>query len=358
MSGEPEAPSCPGALDAEVALAAVLREELLRLEGLEVGFENAPGPRSSSSLVRVLRGVSFHLRRGECFALVGESGCGKTLTALAVLGLLPSGARLLDGSIHLAGTGELTRLDERRRRELRGRRMAMVFQEPSSALNPVLTIGFQIAEVLVVHRRLSRRQAARRVEELLEQVAMPEPRRRMSMYPHELSGGLSQRAMLALALAAEPDLLIADEPTTALDMTIQAQILELIDRLRRELGLTVLLITHDLGIVAQCADRAAVMYAGEVVEEAPVPTLFGAPAHPYTRALLGAVPRLGCGGQEMARPIAGQVPEPGALPGGCSFHPRCPEALPACRHDPPGVYETGPERRVRCFLYAKRGAPP
>ena len=177
----------------------------------------------------------------------------------------------------------------------------------------------------------------------------------MSMYPHELSGGLSQRAMLALALAAEPDLLIADEPTTALDTTIQAQILELVNRLRRELDLTVLLITHDLGVVAQCADRAAVMYAGEVVEEAPVAELYATPRHPYTRALLAAVPRLG-GAQEV-RPIAGQVPEPGALPDGCIFHPRCPDALAACRHDPPGVYEIGPRRQVRCFLHAPGGPP-
>jgi oligopeptide/dipeptide ABC transporter ATP-binding protein len=334
--------------------------DLLRLDGLTVSFAGpgsaspgnaSPGNASRQALTPVLRGVSFSLRRGECFALVGESGCGKTFTALAILGLLPAGGRLVAGSIELAGAGDVTLLSERRRRQLLGRRIAMVFQEPSSALNPVLSIGFQISEALTFHQSLSRRQARRRVEELLDQVAMPEPRQRMASYPHELSGGLNQRAMLALALASGPELLVADEPTTALDMTIQAQILDLLAKLRRELSLTVLLITHDLGVVAQCADRAAVMYAGEIVEETSVEALFDTPAHPYTEALLRAVPRLGSG-DRLALPIAGQVPEPGALPEGCLFHPRCPQAFAPCRTTPPAILEPRPKQRVRCHLYA------
>ncbi len=299
-------------------------DALLELEDLSVGFGSE----------RVLRRVSFEVRRGEILALVGESGCGKTLTALAVLGLLPPGAAVLEGRVRLEGTGDLLTLSEPRRREIRGRRLAMIFQEPMSALNPVLSIGFQICESLRSGRRLSRAASRRRALELLEMVAMPDPERRLSSYPHQLSGGQLQRATIAMALAAGPDLLRADEPTTALDVTVQAQVLELLLELRRTLGLTVVLITHDLGVVAQCCDRAIVMYAGQVVERAPVELLFRRPAHPYTRALLAAVPRLD-GRPASWEGIPGRVPEPGSLPSGCAFHPRCGDAMAACRRAEP-----------------------
>ncbi|HEX9731546.1 MAG TPA: ABC transporter ATP-binding protein [Thermoanaerobaculia bacterium] len=330
--------------------------DLLALHALSVGFADG-----GAGVVPVLRDVSLRLRRGECLGLVGESGCGKSLTALAILGLLPPGGTYLAGRIELAGVGDLRTLPPRAWRRARGRRIAAVFQEPMSCLNPVLTIGFQIAEVLRLHRRLSRRAARRAARELLERVAMPDPEHRLKSYPHELSGGQQQRALIALALASEPELLLADEPTTALDVTVQAQILELLRSLRRELGLTMLLITHDLGVVAQCCERVAVMYAGQVVEEAPAATLFDSPAHPYTRALLAAVPRLSLGGDAPTRGIPGRVPELGALPDGCSFHPRCDRVFGPCRRHSPPLFELAPGQRARCFLHgdaASVGAAP
>ncbi len=330
-------------------------EALLAVENLTVGFD--PG-------VEVLRRVAFEVRRGEVLALVGESGCGKTLTALAILGLLPAGAAVLGGRIELEGEGDLLALGRQRRREIRGRRLAMIFQEPMSALNPVLSLGFQIGETLRL-RGLSRRAARQEARRLLEVVAMPDPEKRLRSYPHQLSGGQLQRAMIAMALAAEPDLLLADEPTTALDVTVQAQVIELLLELRQRLGLTVLLITHDLGVVAQCCDRVAVMYAGQVVEEASVGDLFEHPAHPYTRALLASVPRLD-GDPVSFAGIPGRVPEPGSLPDGCPFHPRCGQVLEVCRYRQPELYPAGvapkachPHRggsgrhRARCFLLAE-----
>ena len=310
---------------------------LLQVDRLSLGFSGRAG------FVQVLADVSLTIYRREILALVGESGCGKSLTGLAILDLLPDGAVSVGGEIRFAAG--------------RRRRAAMVFQEPASALNPVLTLGFQIGEALRLHRGLRGRAAHRAARELLDRVAMPDPEARLGSYSHELSGGQRQRAMIALALAGEPDLLIADEPTTALDVTVQAQIVELLGRLASELELAILLITHDLGIVAQLCDRVLVMYAGEIVEEAPVELLFSAPAHPYTRALLGAVPRLGDGGRSDggSRGIPGQVPEPGAWPVGCRFHPRCAEALEDCGRRSPDLEPLAAERHVRCWLHGPAG---
>lgn len=324
---------------------------LLRVDRLSVAFDTPRGPAA------VVRDVSFEVEDGEILALVGESGSGKTVTALAILGLLPAGAHLAAGEIVLAGAGDLVQLAEPQRRRLRGGRIAMVFQDPMSALNPVLSIGFQIAESLRLHRGLGRRAARDEARRLLELVAMPDPGRRLQSYPHELSGGQLQRAMIAVALAGEPDLLLADEPTTALDVTIQAQVLDLLADLRQRLGLTVLLITHDLGVVAECSDRVVVMYAGQIVEQATVGDLFSRPAHPYTRGLIAAVPRLGGG---TVAGMIGQIPEPRELPEGCTFHPRCPRVFDRCRRQAPDLYAAAadPARRNRCFLALGEDRPP
>lgn len=324
-------------------------DTLLTVRGLTLGFGSAPpAAEGPDGFTEVLRGVDLTLRRGELFALVGESGCGKSLTALSILGLLPPEARVTRGEVHLAGVGDLLTLPEAERRPLRGRRIGMIFQEPASALNPVLTIGFQIIESLRQRRSLGRRQARAEAQRLLERVAMPEPRERLDAYPHQLSGGQQQRAMIAMALACEPDLLLADEPTTALDVTVQAQVLDILLGLQHDLGLTVLLITHDLGVVAQVSDRVGVMYAGQVVEQAPVETLFARPQHPYTRALLASVPRLGS--RDLPEGIPGQVPEPGQLPSGCAFHPRCAEALERCSRGAPPWVPVADDHRSRCVL--------
>ncbi|HSS76264.1 MAG TPA: ABC transporter ATP-binding protein [Thermoanaerobaculia bacterium] len=268
---------------------------LLAVRDLTIAFPVAGGLRP------VVRGVSLAVERGEIFGLVGESGSGKTLTALAILRLLPASARVVAGRIELEDAGgkgsavDLLTLEPRELRRVRGGRIGLVFQEPATAMNPAYTLGFQIAEAVQAHRTMSRREARDEAVRLLDLVALADARRRLDDYPHQLSGGQRQRAMIAMALAGGPDLLLADEPTTALDVTLQAQILELLDRLRRDLGFSVLLITHDLGVVAETCDRVAVMHAGEIVEEASVEALFRAPAHTYTRTLLAAVPRLGAG---------------------------------------------------------------
>ncbi|MFL6262817.1 MAG: ATP-binding cassette domain-containing protein [Thermoanaerobaculia bacterium] len=269
-----------------------MADPLLEIRDLEVAF---PARDAGGAPVPVVRGVSLDVGRGEVVGLVGESGSGKSMTALAVLGLVPPPGRVTAGAVHLHGKGgavELLRLDSRALRRVRGGRIAMVFQEPATAFNPVYSIGFQIAEAVRAHRQVSRREAREEAARLLDRVAFPDARRRLDAYPHQLSGGQRQRAMIAMALAGRPDLLLADEPTTALDVTLQAQILELLDELRRDLGLAVLLITHDLGVVAEACDRVVVMRAGRVVEAAGVEELFRAPAHPYTRELLAGLPRL------------------------------------------------------------------
>ncbi len=291
--------------------------------------------------------VSFSIGHGETLGLVGESGSGKSVTALSIVRLVAAPGRVAGGSILLDGH-DLATFDETAMRQVRGRRIGFVFQEPMTALDPVYTIGAQIEETLRVHG-LARGAAARaRAIELLGAVRMPDPTRRVNEYPHQLSGGLRQRAMIALALSAKPDLLIADEPTTALDVTIQAEILDLLRDLRRQFNLSVLLITHDLGVVAEMADRIVVMYAGRVAEEGMVRDVLDAPAHPYTRALLASVPT----GQAGVRPvsIAGQVPSIADRPPGCAFAPRCPERFAACAQRPP-LFAVGKGHRAACFLH-------
>jgi oligopeptide/dipeptide ABC transporter ATP-binding protein len=291
-------------------------------------------------------GVSFSVARGELLALVGESGCGKSLTSLALLRLLPQGARLEPGSsIRLAGE-EITTLPEPAMRALRGKRIGMIFQDPMTALTPVLRVGDQLIETLRAHAPLSRQAARARAAALLSDVGIGDAERRLDAYPHELSGGLRQRVLIAIALAGDPDVLVADEPTTALDVTVQAQILELLDRLRRERGLAVLLVTHDLGVVAGRADRVAVMYAGQIVETATTAALFAAPQHPYTRGLLACVPRVD-GPRTRLVPIPGLVPAPGTYPVGCRFQNRCGDAFDACTAAPS---LTGAAHQCRCWL--------
>ncbi len=325
--------------------AAVGASPLLAVEGLTVTFP------MGGRRVAVVREAGFEVGPGEFVGLVGESGSGKSMTALAILGLVPPPGRVDGGSVRLDGR-ELVAAPEEELRKVRGGRVGIVFQEPMTALNPVFSIGFQIAEAVRVHLEMSRREARAEAVRLLDLVAFPAARQRLKDYPHQLSGGQRQRAMIAMALAARPDLLIADEPTTALDVTVQAQILELFERLRQELGLAVLFITHDLAVVAETCDRTVVMYAGRVVEEAPVERLFAAPAHPYTRGLLAAVPRLGRPAARGELPtIPGQVPVADRLPPGCAFHPRCPEAMPVCSQRAPDPYPVAPGQRARCFLH-------
>lgn len=318
---------------------------LLALHDLEVHFHLPAGR------LQAVGGVSLELSSGETLGLVGESGCGKTVTAHAVLQLLPDTAEVR-GRILFEGQDLLSWPPERLR-QVRGNRIGMVFQEPMTALNPVFTIGEQVAEVLMVHRGLSRAAALQEAARALSRVGLPDAERRLKQYPHQLSGGLRQRVLIAMALVLSPALLIADEPTTALDVTIQAQILELLRRLKRELGLAVLFITHNLGIVAQVAERVAVMYAGLLVEEAPTPRLFKFPCHPYTQGLLASVPRLDFTRPPGAPllPIPGQVPDLFRPPAGCLFAERCPRRLTACGEPPPWK-TVAPGHRVRCWLYS------
>jgi peptide/nickel transport system ATP-binding protein len=302
---------------------------------------------------RAVDGVSFSLDGGEVVGLVGESGCGKSVTALALLGLLPPGTgRASSGRILFQGE-ELTTAPEKRLRDLRGNRLAMIFQEPMTALNPVLTAGEQVAEVLRRHRGLGRREAWARTEELLGEVGIPAPRERARDYPHQLSGGMRQRVMIAMAIACEPRLLIADEPTTALDVTVQAQVLRLLGELQTRTGMTILLITHDLGVVAQTCGRVLVMYSGRIVEESPVAALFEGSLHPYTRGLLASMPSPRGRGEGEPPPrlteIPGMVPALNARPAGCVFSDRCPRARERCREREPGLEERGHGRKVRCF---------
>jgi len=299
-------------------------QPVLEVAGLSTEF------RLRSGVVRAVQDVSFSVFPGETLAIVGESGCGKSITALSLIRLVPEPpGRIVAGSVKLAGT-DLLRLDRAAMRRMRGREIAMIFQEPMTALNPLLTIGRQISEMVVRHEALSRGAARERAIDMLRHVRMPEPERRARDYPHQLSGGMRQRAMIAMALACRPKVLIADEPTTALDVTIQAQILDLIGDLQREFGTAVILITHDLGVVAETARRVVVMYAGRKVEEAPVGELFARPLHPYMRGLLGSIPRVGAAGNTLHE-IPGMVPPLSDLPDGCAFAPRCGLADARCR---------------------------
>ena len=316
---------------------------LLEVHDLRISVPNGLDARALA-----VDGVSFSVARGEMLALVGESGCGKSLTSLALLRLLPAGVRLEPGSrIALEGT-ELTTLPDAAMRAVRGRRIGMIFQDPMTALTPVLRVGAQLTETIRAHDSMRAADARARAVQLLRDVGIGDAERRLDAYPHELSGGLRQRVLIAIALAANPDVLLADEPTTALDVTVQAQILELLDTLRRERGLAVLLVTHDLGVVAGRADRVAVMYAGQIVESATTTALFAEPQHPYTRGLLACVPRL-AGLRTRLVPIPGLVPAPGQQTGGCRFGNRCPERFSAC--DAPPALDGGAHQR-RCWLPA------
>jgi oligopeptide/dipeptide ABC transporter ATP-binding protein len=319
---------------------------LLSIRGLVVSFATDAGP------VPAVRGVDLEIAAGETIALVGESGCGKSVTALSILRLVPTPPGSYDaGEIRLEGE-DLLKAAEPRLREIRGNDVAMVFQEPMTSLNPVLRVGEQVAEAIELHQDVSAEEAKRRTTLAFARVGIPAPEQRVDQYPHQLSGGLRQRVMIAMALACHPKLLIADEPTTALDVTIQAQILELIAKLQREEGMAVLLITHDLGVVAETARRVAVMYAGRIVEEADVIALFERPRHPYTAGLLRSRPRLDAQHGKLV-PIEGSVPDPQHRPPGCPFHPRCPYAEERCRReDPPLVGDAA--QRFACWVTASR----
>jgi oligopeptide/dipeptide ABC transporter ATP-binding protein len=316
---------------------------VLEVDGLHVSFFTEQGE------WRVVRDVSFSVGPGETVALVGESGCGKSVTALAVLGLLEKTGRIVQGDARLGGRSLVT-LSDKERQSLRGRRIAMIFQEPMTSLNPVFTIGDQIGEVLVRHMEVAPSAARAPVLQLLKTVGISSPEQRIDQYPHELSGGMKQRVMIAMAIACKPDLLIADEPTTALDVTIQAQILRLLQDLQREMGMAILLITHNLGVVAHFARRVVVMYAGQIAEEAETRAIFRKPLHPYTRALLNSLPRPGA----RLEPIQGAVPAPGGYPAGCRFSTRCPDVMARCHGDPPPLCAADRGHEVACWLYSNK----
>ncbi|RFS81145.1 ABC transporter ATP-binding protein [Actinomadura spongiicola] len=316
---------------------------LLQVDDLHVRF------RVRGRDVRAVNGLSYTLAAGETVAILGESGSGKSVAAQAVMGLLDSPPAHVDrGSVRLRGT-ELLGLPERRRRAYRGERISMIFQDASTALNPVFTVGDQLAEMYRVHRGLGRRAARDRAVELMERVRIPSAARRLGDHPHRFSGGMRQRVMIAMALALEPDVLIADEPTTALDVTVQAQIMRLLAALQDELAMGLVLITHDLGVVAGVGDRIVVMYAGSVAERSPVRDLYARPAHPYTRGLLASVPRLGSRGMPLV-PIAGTPPDPAAPPSGCPFRPRCPRAEAVCAVEAPPLVTVAPGHDSACHF--------
>src|SRR3989441_1615061 len=320
---------------------------LLEVKNLKTYFPTRAG------LVRAVDEVSFYIDRGELLGLVGESGCGKSMTALSIMRLIAPPGKIVAGEILFDGQG-LLQLSNREMRDVRGNDIAMIFQDPMTSLNPVFTVGEQIAEALRLHRGLSRKDARKAAVEAMQEVAIPDPEMRADDYPHQLSGGMRQRVMIAMALACDPKLLIADEPTTALDVTIQAQILELLNGLRKTRELAVLLITHDLGVVAEVADRVAVMYTGKIVEESPVDELFARPKHPYTEGLLRSVPKLTAEDvikKERLETIEGVVPSPTELPPGCHFAPRCSYRLPRCTEEEIPLYCLEDGVQVRCVLF-------
>ncbi|MFE7229372.1 ABC transporter ATP-binding protein [Streptomyces sp. NPDC001231] len=317
---------------------------LLEVRDLHVEFRTRDG------IVHAVNGVGYEVDSGETLAVLGESGSGKSVTAQAVMGILdvPPG-RISGGRILFRGR-DLLELKEDERRRIRGAEMAMIFQDALSALNPVLTVGDQLGEMFVVHRGMSRKDARARAVELMDRVRIPAAGQRVRDYPHQFSGGMRQRIMIAMALSLEPALIIADEPTTALDVTVQAQVMDLLAELRREYRMGLVLITHDLGVVADVADRIAVMYAGRIVESAPVHDIYKAPAHPYTKGLLDSIPRLGHKGRELYA-IKGLPPNLRAIPPGCAFHPRCPMARDVCRTDVPPLYEVSESRASACHFW-------
>ncbi|MGV8950854.1 MAG: ABC transporter ATP-binding protein [Cypionkella sp.] len=324
---------------------------LLDIQGLQIDIDREDGP------ARVVDGITLSLQQGESLGIVGESGCGKSLTMLSLVGLLPNRIRATGGSARFAGR-DLLKMNARELRKVRGAEIGFIFQDPMTSLNPVMRIGDQIAEALIYQKSMGKAAALARAEELLALVGIPSPKQRMTTYPHELSGGMRQRVMIAMGLAGDPKLLIADEPTTALDVTIQAQIVDLVRELKAKSDMSVVWITHDLALIAGLADRIAVLYAGTVVEDAPVTEIFDRPTHPYTRGLLASLPTLS--DQPMARlaSIAGTPPEPGRRPPGCPFAPRCSLAEPACTAAVPqltAVPGSDPRHRVACIVTTREG---
>ncbi|MEV0776205.1 ABC transporter ATP-binding protein [Streptomyces sp. NPDC050433] len=317
---------------------------LLDVRDLQVEFHTRDG------VTKAVNGVSYSVDAGETLAVLGESGSGKSVTAQAIMGILdvPPG-RITGGEVLFKGQDLLTTKEDRRRK-IRGADMAMIFQDALSSLNPVLSVGAQLGEMFVVHRGTSRKEARAKAVELMDRVRIPAAKERVNDYPHQFSGGMRQRIMIAMAMALEPSLIIADEPTTALDVTVQAQVMELLADLQRELNMGLILITHDLGVVADVADKIAVMYAGRIVESAPVHDIYKAPAHPYTRGLLDSIPRLDQKGRDLYA-IKGLPPNLQRIPAGCAFNPRCPRAQDICRTDVPPLFEVDENRRSACFFW-------
>ncbi len=325
-----------------------MKDLLLEVKNLKTHFYTDEG------VVQAVDGMSFKIKKGETLGMIGESGCGKSVSALSIMRLIPEPpGRIIEGEINFQGQN-LRGKSEAQMRRIRGNEIAMVFQEPMTSLNPLFTIGDQIAEPIVLHQKVDKREARFRVIEMLERVGMPSPERRAHQYPHQLSGGMRQRAMIAMSLSCNPDLLIADEPTTALDVTIQAQILELMERFKKELGMALLLITHNLGVIAEVSDRVVLVYGGKTVEDADVISIFKHPRHPYMMGLLESVPRLDGVGDEL-KVIKGSVPTALNLPGGCRFHPRCEKVMKICKLKPPRMIEVENNHWVRCWLYDAKG---
>jgi oligopeptide/dipeptide ABC transporter ATP-binding protein len=321
---------------------------VLRLEGLKTYFKTTDG------IIKAVDGVDLTLRPGGILGVVGESGCGKSVTALSILRLLPRTGQIVGGRILFEGQ-DLTAASEEEMREVRGNAVSMIFQEPMTSLNPVFTVGKQVAEAIRQHLHLSERDLRARVIEMFELVGIPDPVKRVRDYPHQLSGGMRQRVMIAIALACNPRVLIADEPTTALDVTIQAQILDLLRELQRQNRMAIVLITHDLGVIAEMADEVAIMYAGKVVEHGSVDQIFDNPLHPYTQGLLASIPSLAARGRPLSA-IAGTVPHPLNLPPGCLFAPRCPRAMARCPTAFPARMDQGAGHDVACYLYGDRAS--
>ena len=316
---------------------------ILQVNNLKTVFNTDKGE------IRAVDGVSFAVPKGKTMGIVGESGSGKSITALSILQLLATNGHIKGGEVLFKGQ-DLVKLTDKQMRNIRGNQISMIFQEPMTSLNPVFTVGQQISETLKIHKKLSKKEAMAQAVDMLKLVGIPSPDKRVKQYPYELSGGMRQRVMIAMALACNPEILIADEPTTALDVTIQAQILELIKDLQNRLGMSVIMITHDLGVVAETCDYVAVMYAGQVVEYADVRTLFKNPKHPYTLGLLNSLPRHDID-QDKLIPIKGVVPSPYEMPKGCRFAPRCPTATAQCNEKPPELRETNDEGQIRCWMY-------
>ncbi len=324
-----------------------MSERLVEIKDLYTYFYTEDG------VVPAVDGVSMHINQGETLGVVGESGCGKSVTALSVMRLIPRPpGKIESGSITFEDR-EILELSEAQMRKIRGNDIAMIFQEPMTSLNPVYTVGDQIAEAIELHQGLSHRQAIEKAVDMLRQVGIPLPEQRVREYPHQMSGGMRQRVMIGMALSCNPKLLIADEPTTALDVTIQAQILELMKKLKRDFGTAIMLITHDLGVIAEMAERVVVMYAGKIVEEGEAGALFADPTHPYTEGLLNSIPRMDAKKGRL-HVIEGVVPNPLYMPEGCRFNPRCPKAMDLCREQEPPLIELRPGRRVACWLHTDR----